>query len=394
MDVVGTQQSAPLAAHHHHHSNNRRPARSQPYGHYRVPAVEKYAYCLCLHVKPTTIFIAVFKFIRALLFASILLNSEFQPPSDQELDMYYHNEMNEEHRSMAVAVSILLRVIMASASAFAIYAVTSGRATLLMPLYSLLLIDFFFALPSFYNKNLDPQFPDGGLSDIRNYPLSNTDQYNRYSVFTLSALGMIAKVYFLCVIWKCYRYLRLTELVSEMYAQMPSHLARVVLEGANDPRDMDANHSLAPPPYESIASSMKPPNYEEAMKTCPNVYTINLPPYEATAQLPTYSALVPRSNNPSSTITPPSQTLAVESLPNNSILNLGPATSRAAGRIVVEVAHQSMNSQQKNRPMHDNRAETLQPTGHDTEDHSDQSRDSTHIEISETSGVLKNGKTE
>lgn len=261
---------------HHHHHNHQQQRRAVDL---RIPAIEKYAYCLCLHVKPTTIFIAVFKLIRALLFASILLNSEFTL-NDQSAGF----DIDDRHRSTAAAVTILTRIVMAVVSAVAIYAVVSGRAALLMPLYAMLLVDFFFALPAFYNRDLDPSLADG-LSDFKNYP-AGTTQYTRYSLLIFSTITMIVKIYFLCVIWKCYRYLRLIELVSpirlsEIYphihpsgAQYP--IVRVL--GSTDSTDLSTSHNVAPPPYESIASSMKPPNYEEAMKTSNMVLPVDPAP--------------------------------------------------------------------------------------------------------------------
>lgn len=237
---------------------------------YRIPAIEKYAYCLCLHVKPTTIFIAVFKLIRALLFASILLNTEFTV-SEQGID--YGSASEDRHKSTAIAIHIFTRIVMASVSAIGIYAVISGRAALLMPLYAMLLVDFFFSLPAFYNRDVDPTLADS-MADFRSYP-AGSNQYTRYSAMLFSTILMIVKIYFLCVIWKCYRYLRLIELVSpirlsEIYPHIHQNgpqypIVRVLSNG--DSTDLSNGTNMAPPPYESIASNMKPPNYDEAMKT-------------------------------------------------------------------------------------------------------------------------------
>lgn len=240
----------------------------------RIPAIEKYSYCLCLHVKPTTIFIAVFKLINALLFASIALNSEFTV-NDQATGF----DLEERHKSTTAAANIFARIIMASVSAVGIFAVISGRAALLMPLYAILLVDFFFALPAFYNR--DPSLADN-IGDYRNYSHDGS-QYARYSIMLFSFISVIVKIYFLCVIWKCYRYLRLIELVSpvrlgEFYPHINQNghqypVVRVL--GSGDSTTLSAGHDLAPPPYESIASNMKPPNYEEAIKSSNSNYVAN-----------------------------------------------------------------------------------------------------------------------
>lgn len=249
----------------------------------RIPAIEKYAYCLCLHVKPTTIFIAVFKLIRALLFATILLNSEVTL-NGRPNELNFTPSLDDRHRSTAAAMTILTRVIMASVSAVGIYAVVSGRAALLMPLYAMLLVDFFFALPAIYNRDLDASFSDGWSSAdmARNhYQPGAYPQYNRYTMILVPTIAMIVKIYFLCVVWKCYRYLRLIELVTpirlaEIYPHIPPvgpqyPIVRVL--GSIDSTDLSSGQNVTPPPYDSIASSMKPPNYEEAMKSSSAVVT-------------------------------------------------------------------------------------------------------------------------
>lgn len=258
---------------------------------HRIPAIEKYAFCLCLHVKPTTIFIAAFQLVYALSYVSRQLKQELQYTDEQS--SYRFNDINYSgnnpaNTSKAVAVAILTRIIMTSASTVAIYAVMFGRAALLMPLYSVLLIDFFFALPSFYDRDVDSALASDGVMGMKNYPATNNEPFDRYSIF-ISTLVMAVKVYSLCVIWKCYRYLRLIQLVGEMCSQMPNPIVTVL--GLEDGTH-DINHpsqNVAPPPYDSVASSLKPPNYEEAIKSN-NIYTIDVQPHNS--QLPNYSSLI------------------------------------------------------------------------------------------------------
>lgn len=208
----------------------------------------------------------------------------------------------ERHKSTTAAINILGRVIMASVSAVGIYAVISGRAALLMPLYAMLLVDFFFALPAFYNRDLDSSLVDG-FGNFKGYPDTGglgqpglggpgglgsaggaangppNSQYTRYSLIAVSTATMIVKIYFLCVIWKCYRYLRLIELVSpirlsEIYPHIhpgltdPQYpIVRVLSSADSTDSSAGAGNNMAPPPYDSITSTMKPPNYEEAMKS-------------------------------------------------------------------------------------------------------------------------------
>jgi len=247
----------------------------------RIPAIEKYAYCLCLHVKPTTIFIAVFKLIRSLLSATILLNTEASL-TERPNGLGITQTLDDRHRSTAAAMNIFTRVIIASASAVGIYGVVSGRAALLMPLYAMLLTDFFFALPALYNFDLDASFsdswPPADLSRNHYQPgitEANYPHYNRFTTIMLPTFNMLVRIYFLCVVWKCYRYLRLIELItpirlSEIYPHIPPvgpqyPIVRVL--GSIDSTDLSSVQNVTPPPYDSVASSLKPPNYEEAMKS-------------------------------------------------------------------------------------------------------------------------------
>lgn len=248
----------------------------------RIPAIEKYAYCLCLHVKPTTIFIAVFKLIRALLFASLLLNNEIAfNEQGQEVSLA---GFEDRHKSTMAVMGILSRIIMAAVSAVGIYAVVSGRAALLMPLYAMLLCEFFFSLPAFYSRDIE--FADSnGLADLKGHHLGQQPQYTRYSLVLFSTVAMVVKIYFLCVVWKCYRLLRLSELelrispilLSDRYPHIPDPIVRMLVSMDDQQSEINATQSMAPPPYESVESSTKPPNYEEAMKS-PNVFTIDIQP--------------------------------------------------------------------------------------------------------------------
>lgn len=313
---------------------------------YRIPAIEKYAYCLCLHVKPTTIFIAVFKLIRALLFASILLNTEFTV-SDQAPELGLAVE--DRHKSTAIAIHIFTRIVMASVSAIGIYAVISGRAALLMPLYAMLLVDFFFSLPAFYNRDVDPTLADS-MADFRSYP-TGTNQYTRYSAMLFSTIIMIVKIYFLCVIWKCYRYLRLIELVSpirlsEIYPHIHQNgpqypIVRVLSSG--DSTDLSNGTNMAPPPYESIASNMKPPNYEEAMKSSSMNFATNSALNPQQTIVFTNSATELRQNHVSTQV-----------LPLNVEANVGTATASMTGEHTLsENNDQSLTSRTLSVPSDD-----------------------------------------
>lgn len=268
----------------------------------RIPAFEKYAYCLCLHVKPATIFIAVIKLIRALLFASIVINNEFtfnDSINDPQYPQYANFDF-DTRRSTASAVTILILMMIASVSALGIYSVISGKASLLMPLYAIMLCDFFFALPAFYNRDLDHTLADG-LVDLKSY-WPQGSQNTRYSLMLVSTIIMLIKIYFLCVIWKCYRYLRMQEILLPIHVHeiFPPHFSHHHIPSVHpDVRVVDSNNTqnIAPPPYDSIVTGLKsqPPNYEEAMKTTVLPYQTNIEQpntqHQASLQLNNHSVI-------------------------------------------------------------------------------------------------------
>jgi hypothetical protein len=220
------------------------------------------------------------------LFASLLLSTEFAiNDQGQEVNLA---GFEDRHRSTAAAMSILSRIIMAAVSAVGIYAVVSGRAAFLMPLYAMLLCEFFFSLPAFYSRDIE--FADSnGLADLKGQHPGQHPQYTRYSLILFSTIAMIVKIYFLCVVWKCYRLLRLSELelrispilLSDRYPHIPDPIVRMLVSMDDQQSEINAAQSIAPPPYESVEANTKPPNYEEAMKS-PNVFTIDIqqPPEE------------------------------------------------------------------------------------------------------------------
>lgn len=240
-----------------------------------IPAVEKYAYCLCLHVKPATIFIALIKLIKTLILSSMILNDEIAF-SERELE-----STELRHKSTAAAISIAMLIVVASISAVAIYAVLSNRSALLMPLYAIMLCDFFFSLPATYSR--EPNFTDSTFdTGIRDYgPHPNTTSYRYYS-FVLATFDLLIKIYFLCVVWKCYRYLRLRELITplRLAAEIYPHIHHIpphaiVRISGSDTTDIVSSASLAPPSYDAIVTSLKnqPPDYEDAIKSSNNDFS-------------------------------------------------------------------------------------------------------------------------
>lgn len=317
----------------------------------RIPAIEKYAYCLCLHVKPTTIFIAVFKLIRALLFTTMIVNNETSLAVDQTNEHSYMSGLDEKHRSAAAAMTIFSKIILASVSAVGIYAVVSGRAALLMPLYAMLLVDFFFALPAIYNQDLNSQFSDGlhpgDFARAHNSMQPGIPQHNRYTLILIPIIAILVRMYFLCVVWKCYRYLRLIELVtpirlSEIYPHIPPigpqyPIVRVL--GSIDSTDLSSGQNVTPPPYDSIASTMKPPNYEEAMKSSGSIAINNS---EAAAVSAAIAASQQQQQQQSNQTLRDQQPVAVQA--QNTVVFTIPTTDQHAQNITTQVAEQAAGS--------------------------------------------------
>jgi len=175
--------------------------------------------------------------------------------------------------------------------AMLLFGVLKSKPTYILPFFGIQFIDFLFTLPQFltslYSQPHNSQYHN--WSDRRSTFLDmrhiwpNASPNNVYtSSLLFTTLIVLFKSYFLCVVWKCYRYLRMKELV------LPLHLPHFSHNITNDlvmPPMMVPPPHLAPPDYDEATKSCAPPDYETATKSNEFKFVPNTP--EARPTLPT-----------------------------------------------------------------------------------------------------------
>ncbi|KAI7690389.1 Lysosomal-associated transmembrane protein 4B [Sarcoptes scabiei] len=186
-------------------------------------------------------------------------------------------------------ISLLMYLMLALVSAMLLYGVIKSRPRYILPFFGIQFIDYLFTLPQFFasithpyhyyvskSKSMfDVQDNKTDLDDIRNVWSYSSYSSNAYTTSLLIlTLIMIFKTYFLCVVWKCYRYLHMKELILPITLNAGS---------------FDAEHILPPTILVGSATnvgSVPPPNYDEATK---------LPDYKP----PEYTTVITTDKNPS-----------------------------------------------------------------------------------------------
>ncbi|RWS31150.1 hypothetical protein B4U80_00728 [Leptotrombidium deliense] len=220
--------------------------------------VHRYAYCLCLHVKPASIFLGIGYSLCGMLHLVTIGSHHDMEYSDGR------HSMNAVHRSTATYLAITTYLFCATASGMLLYGVIKSRPAYLMPFFGIQLFDFFFSLPSFLSSlyahtahynDLDATNPRF-LDVKRVWP--NASPAAIYSLSLLFAVCiMLYKSYFLCVVWKCYRYLKIQEIMLPINVRLPT--VEVTVPIPNQP-------SYLPPDYDTATKSSPPPDYETAVK--------------------------------------------------------------------------------------------------------------------------------
>ncbi|XP_015787971.1 lysosomal-associated transmembrane protein 4A [Tetranychus urticae] len=226
-------------------------------------SVERYSHCLCLHVQPTSLIIGFIHLISSLL--NIVLHFE-------DYTQYHDEEkrMVDLHRSTTTSLNMMVSLMMATVSALLIYGVTKSRPSYLMPFFGIKLYIFFFSLPASismlcFSPHLSSQYDSNGRTwggEMKRL-WSSSDLTTAYtsSVF-MALIEFLYQSYFICVIWKCYRYLKLKESVIPLH--IPYHLRGVEI---TVPSEIATTPStMAPPDYETATKLNPPPDYESALK--------------------------------------------------------------------------------------------------------------------------------
>lgn len=225
--------------------------------------VERYAYCLCLHVKPATIFIGAIRLAESLLHAARYLATVFYNGPDMKVP-----------QMAAYQNAIPMHLLGASVSAILLYGVTKSKPACLMPFFWLRLCEFMSLLPTFISSLYDhpihgmydqhPGMPKSFGYDRPTIMWPQGQPHPQKSLFFTTIVLMI-QGYFLCVVWKCFRYLKVRELILPLHMPRSNGTDLVIPPGIAPP---PINMNISPPDYETATkgNGPPPPDYETAMK--------------------------------------------------------------------------------------------------------------------------------
>ncbi|RWS31368.1 hypothetical protein B4U80_00062 [Leptotrombidium deliense] len=222
--------------------------------------IERYAYCLCLHVKPATIYFGVTNLIAYSLMILIHLSS-----LGYQTDPHFEDRHGNRWTTTCVVVATY--TLCATVSLMLLYGVAKSRAAYLMPFFIIQLYHFFFSLPLFlfpFNARSAPvnSDVDTQILDVKHGWNSNASAKMYSFSPLLEVCVMLYKGYFLCVVWKCYRYLKIQSILPPLNCRYATVEATVPV----------VSHSMGlPPNYETVINSNPPPDYETALRASQSV---------------------------------------------------------------------------------------------------------------------------
>ena len=192
--------------------------------------------------------------------------------------IYQHSldDTKSAGRSATNSLAVVIYMMCATVSAMLLFGVIKSRPSYLMPFFWIRLCDFFFSLPSFlsslyanpaYATHWDqpPPTPPAGFIDMRRvWPPGTATTHS----LLVSTCVVLFKGYFLCVVWKCYRYLKVREMILPLHLSFPAHVVGpdiAVPPGFLPPPP--ATVTVSPPDYETATKgSSAPPDYETAIR--------------------------------------------------------------------------------------------------------------------------------
>lgn len=147
-------------------------------------------------------------------------------------DSAYLQSMSDSQRSTTTSLAIVVYMLLTLVSAMLLFGVLKSKPTYILPFFGIQFIDFLFTLPQFLTSLYSQPNPHQlhNWSDRRSTFLDmrhiwpNASPNNVYtSSLLFTTLIVLFKSYFLCVVWKCYRYLRMKELVLPLHLPHFSH---------------------------------------------------------------------------------------------------------------------------------------------------------------------------
>lgn len=148
------------------------------------------------------------------------------------------------HRSTATSLAVIIHMMYCTVSGMLIYGVIKSRPSYLMPFFGIQLCDFFFSLPTFlaslytspHNHWEYQSHNSNELLDMRRlWPNANPATLYTSSLL-IATCFILCKGFFLCVVWKCYRYLKMKEMILPLHfpyhSSGPEVISKILLSRA------------------------------------------------------------------------------------------------------------------------------------------------------------------
>lgn len=201
--------------------------------------------------------------------------------------------MTPQSKTAAHSLAAVIYLMYSMVSAMLLYGVVKGRPSYLMPFFWIKLCDFFFSLPTFLSTLYGPHHPYGhhppssfvsaanfdsgahtpsnpGLMDMRKVMPGSSNPVSHSLL--VSTCIILFKGYFLCVVWKCYRYLKMREMILPLHLHSSGGSGVCSALSRNHDLNSSATHDVVIPPGLILPSTLhsltvSPPDYETATKT-------------------------------------------------------------------------------------------------------------------------------
>ena len=178
--------------------------------------------------------------ICACLTLFFMLNNDTKPN-------YFSSRLIRDELSRVTGISVLMYLLLSLVSAMLLYGVIKSKPSYILPFFGIQFIDYLFTMPQFLasiytqpyhsyyvtkaKEHLDMNDPNKSTYfDLRNMWANSQHVYT--TSLLLITLILIFKTYFLCVVWKCYRYLHMKAFILPL-SMHNSHLVNEVVHNSN-----------------------------------------------------------------------------------------------------------------------------------------------------------------
>lgn len=290
--------------------------------------IERHAYCLCLHVRPATIFVALCNLVGSLICAAFtlyLMASNSADAGGQRSANFLASRLARDELNRVTGISLLMYLLMSLVSSMLLYGVLKSKPSYILPFFGIQFIDYLFTMPQFlasiythpyhtYYVNKATVAKDLAGGDLREVWTpssidSSSTSWNEVGhfnggglrmntgsdsaqLYTTSVLFMtlqlIVKTYFLCLVWKCYRYLHMQQFILPL--TLSGHLmgaeAMMTPVVINRQQQQQQGGNLPPPNYDeaTMMPDYKPPEYRTVIEA--DAAQVSAAPGNSTANPP------------------------------------------------------------------------------------------------------------